>query len=76
MRMHVGCFGGGFVAFFLPLPQEQTFSLSVVRAFLIACVTLSVVTIYEMLCTTLLGVFFFVAFSFSVRSILNKKIKH
>lgn len=63
--MRVGCFGGGFVAFFLALPREQTFVLSVVRVFLIAHVTLSVVTVCEMLCTTLLSVFF-VAFSFSV----------
>lgn len=49
----------------LALPREQTFVLSAVRVFLIAHVTLSVVTVYEMLCTTLLSVFF-VAFSFSV----------
>lgn len=61
MRMHVGYFGGGSVAFYFEgggaLSREQTFVLSAARAPLITHVTVSVVTVYEKLCTTLPSVF-------------------
>lgn len=61
MRMHVGYFGGGSVAFYFvgggALSREQTFVLSAARAPLITHVTVSVVTVYEKLCTTLPSVF-------------------